>query len=532
MTFSHWDPPVPLWSATDKSSFAYESTSKRWPEILAGTISGLVNAAHALSYQDDGENVTGKMEESKVIIEKLSKLKHDMGRDRPLEAIGLSESDESGTAEFDEVVKQKGWTWFNAPWLFAECYLYRLIRSFFATSQHWKYYDPFAAQKISAFRSSGKAINELAKTVEELVRKAESAQTSNPSKAAAEGGEGQKLIFYLLAQSSLWGNATDLSLLTSLSHADIQDLQAGGLSTSAQAERAKYILTGLGGLDQAWAKVSAAKDGRVDFVLDNAGFEVTTDLLFADWLLATGHVKEVVFHPKVLPWFVSDVTPADFHYTLAALQSSDFFTDVSVGQSDGGKKAAESATAKAELDASYFLNAQGASVQPSQSYVIDTSAVTKRVSAAHTASGSTAIQRLAARWSKHLSEGRFRLAFDGKLGQAAGPLGDFWTSFHSYADLPTAAPDLNADLRKSSLVIFKGDLNTRKLLSDARWPDTAPFDQAMGPLAGRFDTLVLRTCKADVCAGLSQERFEAVQREDPKWRVNGRWAIIVYVARS
>lgn len=55
-----------------------------------------------------------------------------------------------------------------------------------------------------------------------------------------------------------------------------------------------------------------------------------------------------------MPWFVSDVTPADFLYTLAALQSPDFFTDLQV--SDGlDKSAAESAAAKANLDPSYFL---------------------------------------------------------------------------------------------------------------------------------------------------------------------------------
>ena len=64
---------------------------------------------------------------------------------------------------------------------------------------------------------------------------------------------------------------------------------------------------------------------------------------------------------------------------------------------------------------------------------------------------------------------------------------------------------------------LQGDLNTRKLLSDAQWTDTTPFDEAMGPLVGQFDTLVLRTCKADVCAGLDQARFDAVQKEDREY---------------
>lgn len=39
---------------------------------------------------------------------------------------------------------------------------------------------------------------------------------------------------------------------------------------------------------------------------------------------------------------------------------------------------------------------------------------------------------------------------------------DFWTTQYAYQDMPSAAPDLVADLAQSGLVIFKGDLNYRK----------------------------------------------------------------------
>lgn len=54
----------------------------------------------------------------------------------------------------------------------------------------------------------------------------------------------------------------------------------------------------------------------------------------------------------------------------------------------------------------------------------------------------------------------------------------------------------------------------------------------MGPLAGHFATLVLRTCKADVCAGLTAEKEKWVEAEDSKWRVNGKWAIVPYVPQT
>jgi hypothetical protein len=59
----------------------------------------------------------------------------------------------------------------------------------------------------------------------------------------------------------------DLSLLTHLSAAEITELQ------SAQESRKDFILRD--DADAVWNHLQTAKDGRVDWVLDNAGYEVT-----------------------------------------------------------------------------------------------------------------------------------------------------------------------------------------------------------------------------------------------------------------
>jgi len=51
-----------------------------------------------------------------------------------------------------------------------------------------------------------------------------------------------------------------------------------------------------------------------------AGFEFFTDLILADFLVSyTPFIKSVVFHPKQIPWFVSDVTPPDARALFGAL---------------------------------------------------------------------------------------------------------------------------------------------------------------------------------------------------------------------
>lgn len=121
-----------------------------------------------------------------------------------------------------------------------------------------------------------------------------------------------------------------------------------------------------------------------------------------------------------------------------------------------------------------------------------------------------------------------------------------WTAPNYFADLPEFAPELLEELQKSSLCILKGDLNYRKLTSDACWPTTTPFEVTLGesswsvvggaeadgcdsagPLRGKIDLLSLRTCKADVCVGLAEGKAEELDASDPNWRVSGK-----YVASS
>lgn len=50
--------------------------------------------------------------------------------------------------------------------------------------------------------------------------------------------------------------------------------------------------------------------------MDNAGYELFTDLCLADYLMTYKFVNTVRFHGKAIPWFVSDVTSQDFKATI------------------------------------------------------------------------------------------------------------------------------------------------------------------------------------------------------------------------
>jgi uncharacterized protein with ATP-grasp and redox domains len=112
----------------------------------------------------------------------------------------------------------------------------------------------------------------------------------------------------------------------------------------------------------------------------------------------------------------------------------------------------------------------------------------------------------------------------------------FWTTQHPYARLLDLAPDLHAKLASAELVIFKGDLNYRKLVFDGLWPHATTFRHALGPLGRTAESpelglriLALRTCKADTCVGLQPGRAEGIDPDGTgEWTRGGKYAVISF----
>jgi len=182
----------------------------------------------------------------------------------------------------------------------------------------------------------------------------------------------------------------------------------------------------------------------------------------------------VVLHPKSIPWYVSDVTPVDFMNLLNSIRDAkSFFTS-----GPGDEKLSEE-----ELSNLDFLFEN---------------------------------------WSD--------LHIDGKMIMRPHK---FWTEGGSFWRLPHTATDLYSDLKESELVIFKGDLNYRKLVADAMWDAHTPFETALGPIGkdSGLRILALRTCKGDVVVGLPKGKDEELRKAQGKdesmraWAFTGEYAV-------
>ncbi|CAI0647045.1 unnamed protein product [Colletotrichum noveboracense] len=482
--------PTP-YSTGDKTSFGWVTARERWPVIivcaahLEKTLWLLLTALiqtqaiddlyRSVAATDDKE----KQEEGKKIVEQIARLKYEVQHDRALTPI--EDDGYPDVTIYNEDLKKLGEpTWLNVPWLYCECYLFRRISTYFAKSTHWKSYDVFARQKISTFRSSRPAVVELASKYKDIVEQIRS------NKGAANDEAAEKLLFTEMCEICLWGNATDLSLLTSLTYEDIQKLQG---SEARKASEKKIIANDLPAVYELLkkAKAEGKAERRIDIVLDNAGFELYVDLILAGYLLSAGLATHVVLHPKSIPWFVSDVLPGDFAQLLSAIAAPKPFYETPSEDEQLQNKIPEPLSSTDEANLSFLFQ----------------------------------------EWSRFHAEGQLILRPN-----------RYWTHPGPFWQLPEEAKDLYEDLKASEVVIFKGDLNYRKLTGDADWDAATPFTEAiknLGPGSG-VNVLALRTCKADVVVGLQpgeDERLKALPDGGGdsgcrKWGWSGKWAVVSF----
>jgi len=185
-------------------------------------------------------------------------------------------------------------TWLSSPWMVSEFYVYRRLMDclgYWDPSSDGYQYDPFSKQKLAGLESS---------TVS-----AESVLTKIPQLPPTDEG------LQIALSMPLWGNKMDLSLWpadASQNHdvfAEILEKAHENLLHDDSGAVAKHC-----------ASLREKGGGTVDIIVDNAGFELVTDLAAAQYLVDAGIAKTVTFQLKSHPTFVSDALTKDLLETV------------------------------------------------------------------------------------------------------------------------------------------------------------------------------------------------------------------------
>lgn len=428
--------PPPALSPSNIGSFAYLTVKDRLPVILTRVIDYLYRERISLGSKY-GE---AAQEGCKEVVSRLSQMKNEMQTNKDFQLIRSPQPNnpyddsEIWNHQFESYVSTYGVSpkWFAASWLYAECYMYARIHEALYLCDPLRDFDPFEEQKQKSLLDSQIAVEALAEKV-----------LSVCSALSSYTQEQLKQHVLKFVEVSLWGNKCDLSLS---SGGDC--CQAEDLFSSLEKLRSNIIVNDSNMLWQ--LLISLPEDQRdIALVLDNAGFELISDLCLMTILMEAGLTTSLTLYPKTRPWFVSDALEKDLRWTVDKLRSN----SGSVGQ-------------------------------------------------------------IATKWSSYLSDGRWKICNS-----------KFWTTGYNYAEISKISPDLYSQLSKASLIIFKGDLNYRKLTGDLDWPTDTKFEHALQDFRPT-PLLAVRTAKGGPVVGLLPDQSKTISSADRDWNINGDYGMI------
>lgn len=194
-----------------------------------------------------------------------------------------------------------GMDWLESPWFFSEHYFYRRILEATGYFQEGSGagWDPFQVSKQRGLELGQEAILDWASLLADW----------------QSAGQPARQTLLSLLHMDLWGNQADYSLWPA---------DAEGKPDHADSSLADdYLLIDAGSEVVDCLLALDGKSARLDFMIDNAGLELMSDLVFAEYLLSAEMVQEIHFHLKAHPTFVSDALPGDVEATVAYFESID-----------------------------------------------------------------------------------------------------------------------------------------------------------------------------------------------------------------
>lgn len=295
--------PIPDPICSDvPGTWAYDTMSRRVDEeILQRT------------YEDNKE--TWKTEEFSGILQRFEDLRKILQNASatkvafpPAPPEGSSDLRQTEWDEWKQILDpfvSKGDTWLEAPWMVTEFYVYRKL--LVDVIGYWDefdrfggdaeaknpgyLYDPFAPQKRAGLESSVASAEGVMAKINNLV----------------DTDDGIDQGTRLAASIALWGNKMDLSLWPADTKTATKDIFSAILDKATEG----LLHDDSSSLVEHCEKLRAKGGGNVDIIVDNAGFELITDLALGQYLVESGIAKCVTFQLKSHPTFVSDALEKD-----------------------------------------------------------------------------------------------------------------------------------------------------------------------------------------------------------------------------
>ncbi|EDV99271.1 GH13756 [Drosophila grimshawi] len=417
-----------LLSARFKQSFAYIALQSRMPGIMQQVINALWSNEQELKDLHGPE----ACKDIRIIIESIERLKKELQRDRQFQQFRGNEPDKAEWNAFIMELPHPKRSYFRASWLHSECYLYRRISSFFQNSKHLQNFDYFADLKQEDLKISERAILCLTEATREL---------------------GKNFVsFSQLMHINMWSNRFEIQLNAFVFNTPRDKKNIDVLARVADLDK-RLLVDDSNLVWDCLMKVKGQKSIIVDYICDNAGFELFTDLLFIEYLVNHNLVTQVRMHVKTIPWYISDVMLHDIEWTIEYLKNY-----------------------KSEV----------------------VSALGKK------------LERL-------MKEQRIIVA----------PPSHFWTGPQSFFVMFDSNIDLYKMLAQAHLIIFKGDLNYRKLLGDYIWDSTEEFITCLRGFRPA-NMCAMRNVKCEVICGLPQGTADRLLKVDPTWMISGTYGVIHY----
>ncbi|KAI1059008.1 hypothetical protein LB507_004098 [Fusarium sp. FIESC RH6] len=290
---------------SDEGSMAMKTSQSFWPKVVQDMIDDVSSTCKGLS-------PSPALDELKSIQDKLGSLQSEIIND--VELLPLDDDGSSDIWIYNQQLIHLGKvTWLNCPWLYGECYMYRRVQLMFSISTSWKEYDIFKRQKQSFLVKSQSSIEHLAIKYIPIL--------ASPNKLLKSLDDNTATTVFLdMVNLTLWGNATDSSLIADLNSTEIQVLHK-----QPAIDMMREIIVDNDALE-VWEYLRNARETKtrrhIDMVLDNAGFELFTDLVFAAYLIESDLATDITLHAKPFPGFATNATAKDLDFVLDYLQSN------------------------------------------------------------------------------------------------------------------------------------------------------------------------------------------------------------------